>query len=428
VWPPVIIRNVEETAAKLKAIAGAKYTHAQLDQYTNLIARTLIGTPQANRADRKGVLPQAIYLNYSQERLASYGLQPSDLAKVLNAQNITAPGGAVQTGANTILLDPTGQFQNAESIGSVVISASSGAPVYLRDVVQISRGYQAPAQYLNYYTWTDKQGQTHRSRAITVGIYMRSGEQIKKFGDGVNERLAKVRAALPPDLMIVRTSDQPLQVEENIDLFMEALYEALILVVVIAFVGFLEWRSTLLMAMSIPITLAMTFGIAQLVGVDLQQISIDSDHCAGPSRGRSGGRQRRHQERAGGRHAPSGRRLDRADQTRPRHPVRHADQYHCLPALPASYRYNGHIPAHAAHRDDGGIALFPPDFHDLHPPARLLLPEAAEEAAANRTGTPAKGILWLSLPAFGPGYSLPLGRARPLVRVSFPGFQSRIDP
>ena len=125
----MIIRNVEETAAKLRAIAGAKYTHAQLDQYTNLIARTLIGTPQANRADRKGVLPQAIYLNYSQERLASYGLQPSDLAKVLNAQNITAPGGAVQTGANTILLDPTGQFQNAESIGSVVISASSGAPV-----------------------------------------------------------------------------------------------------------------------------------------------------------------------------------------------------------------------------------------------------------------------------------------------------------
>jgi multidrug efflux pump subunit AcrB len=274
-WPPVVIRNVEDTAKNLKAVAGSKYTYAQLDQFTNLIGRTLLGTPEANRVDRKGVVPQAIYLNYSQERLASYGLQPSDLSRVLNAQNITAPGGSVQTGASTILLDPTGQFQTADSIGSVIIGASaSGAPVYLRDVVQISRGYQAPAQYLNYYTWTDKEQRTHRSRAITIGLYMRNGEQIKKFGEGVNQRLEQLRATLPPDLLIVRTSDQPLQVEENIELFMEALYEAIILVVIIAFLGFWEWRSTLLMALSIPITLAMTFGISRIVGVDLQQISI----------------------------------------------------------------------------------------------------------------------------------------------------------
>jgi multidrug efflux pump subunit AcrB len=105
-------------------------------------------------------------------------------------------------------------------------------------------------------------------------LFLCAGEQIKKFGEGVTQRLEKLRATLPPDLIVVRTSDQPLQVEENIDLFMEALYEAIILVVIIAFVGFMEWRSTLLMALSIPITMAMTFGMSHLVGVDLQQISI----------------------------------------------------------------------------------------------------------------------------------------------------------
>jgi multidrug efflux pump subunit AcrB len=103
---------------------------------------------------------------------------------------------------------------------------------------------------------------------------MRSGEQIQKFGAAVDEKMKQVRAALPADLVIARTSDQPLQVKENIDLFMEALYEAIALVVLIALIGFWEWRSALLMAISMPITLAMTFGMAHMVHIDLQQVSI----------------------------------------------------------------------------------------------------------------------------------------------------------
>jgi multidrug efflux pump subunit AcrB len=275
VWYPVIIREPGETAARLDKVKGWKYSYAELDNFTDLIGRTLLGVPQASRIERKGVRPQAIYLNYSQERLASYGLQPSDLTKVLNAQNITLPGGSLQAGEREIRLDPSGQFENAAAIGEVVVSTSpAGAPVYLRDLVQISRGYLSPASYLNYYTWTDKAGQSHRSRAITLAVYMRSGEQIQKFGQSVDEKLAQIRGFLPPELIVARTSDQPLQVHENIDLFMEALYEAIGLVVLIALIGFWEWRSAFLMALSMPITLAMTFGMSHAVGIDLQQVSI----------------------------------------------------------------------------------------------------------------------------------------------------------
>lgn len=275
VWYPVVIRKPEETQAKLTSVAGSKYSYAQLDEYTDLIGRTLLGVAQASRVERKGILPQSIHLNYSQDRLASYGLQVSDLGKVLNAQNITLSGGAVQAGDRNILLDPSGQFQDARAIGNVIIgSTPQGAPVYLRDVVTISRGYRTPADYLNYYTWSDSAGQSHRSRAITLAVYMRSGEQIQKFGEAVNEKLSQLRALLPPSLIVARTSDQPLQVKENIDLFMDALYEAIALVVLIALIGFWEWRSALLMAISMPVTLAMTFGMAHLVGIDLQQVSI----------------------------------------------------------------------------------------------------------------------------------------------------------
>ena len=275
VWYPVIIRDPAQTAARLDTVNGWKYSYAELDNYTDLIGRTLLGVAQASRVEKKGVRPQAIYLNYSQERLASYGLEPSDLAKVLNAQNITLPGGSLQAGEREIRLDPSGQFENANAIGNVVVSTSpAGAPVYLRDLVQISQGYQSPANYLNYYTYTARDGQTYRSRAITLAVYMRSGEQIQKFGAGVDEKLAQLRGFLPPDLIIAHTSDQPLQVRENIDLFMEALYEAIGLVVLIALIGFWEWRSAFLMALSMPITLAMTFGMSHAVGVDLQQVSI----------------------------------------------------------------------------------------------------------------------------------------------------------
>src|SRR5262249_24727186 len=164
---------------------------------------------------------------------------------------------------------------DAGAIGDVVVATSpGGVPVYLRDLAHISRGYRAPADYLNYYTWVDAAGRPHRSRAITLAVYMRSGEQIHKFGAAVDERLHDLRRLLAPDLIVARTSDQPLQVRESVELFMEALYEAIALVVLIALVGFWEWRSALLMALSIPITLAMTFGLIQSVGIDLQQVSI----------------------------------------------------------------------------------------------------------------------------------------------------------
>ena len=146
--------------------------------------------------------------------------------------------------------------------------------MYLRDLVDISRGYQSPAKYLNYLTWADKEGHWRRSRAVTVAVQMKDGEQIDAFGRSVDVKLAAVKQYLPDDLVIARTSDQPLQVEENLSLFMDALYEAIALVVLVSWLGFWEWRSALLMAISIPITLAMTFGTLYLIGIDIQQVSV----------------------------------------------------------------------------------------------------------------------------------------------------------
>jgi multidrug efflux pump subunit AcrB len=274
-WEPIIIRDPQETREQLANVAGDKYSYADLDDFSDLIARTVLGAPETSKVERRGVLPQAVYLEYSQDRLAAYGLQPAALGSVLSARNIIAPGGAFETGQEQVILNPSGQFQNINAIGDVAVSTSSvGAPVYLRDLVEISRGYQSPAQYLNYYTWEDPKGQWQRSRAVTLAIYMRDQRQIATFGQSVDQKLAQLRKILPPDLIIAHTSDQPLQVKENIHLFLRALYEAIILVVIVSLIGFWEWRLALIMALAIPITLGMTFGVSYMLGIDLQQVSV----------------------------------------------------------------------------------------------------------------------------------------------------------
>jgi multidrug efflux pump subunit AcrB len=274
-WEPIIIRDPQKTREQLANVAGDKYSYADLDHFSDLIARTVQGAPETSKVERRGVLPQAVYLEYSQDRLAAYGLQPAALRSVLSARNIIAPGGAFETGQEQVILNPSGQFQNINAIGDVAVSTSSvGAPVYLRDLVEISRGYQSPAQYLNYYTWQDAKGQWQRSRAVTLAIYMRDQRQIATFGQSVDQKLAQLRKILPPDLIIAHTSDQPLQVKENIHLFLRALYEAIILVVIVSLIGFWEWRLALIMALAIPITLSMTFGVSYLLGIDLQQVSV----------------------------------------------------------------------------------------------------------------------------------------------------------
>src|SRR5258705_7597854 len=103
---------------------------------------------------------------------------------------------------------------------------------------------------------------------------MRDQRQIATFGQSVDRKLSQLKKILPPDLIIVHTSDQPLQVKENIHLFLRALYEAIILVVVVSLIGFWEWRLALIMALAIPITLGMTFGVSYMLGIDLQQVSV----------------------------------------------------------------------------------------------------------------------------------------------------------
>jgi multidrug efflux pump subunit AcrB len=277
VWPPVFIRDTKDAEAQIAANPGERFSLRQLDEFTDLIQRTLEGVPLVSKVLRAGVVPERIFLEYSQQRLAGFGIQPASLQKILDARNTTLPGGLLEEGGKNTLIDPSGSFKTPQEIGNVAVAVTSrGLPVYLRDGVDIYKGYESPPTYLNYFNDRDANGQWRRTRAITLSIQMRRGQQIAEFGRQVDQALGELKKRLPEDLILARTSDQPLQVKENVGLFMQSLYEAILLVVLVAFIGFWEWRSAVLIALSIPLTLAMTFGFMRLLNVDVQQVSIAS--------------------------------------------------------------------------------------------------------------------------------------------------------
>ncbi len=276
-WKPAIISDPATTAAALQTVAGDKYTYRDLDDFTDTIQRSLKTLPIVSKVERSGVLNENVFLNFSQERLAQYKLKPADLSKLLMARNLPDSGQPLNAQGRTISINTTGEFKSPDDLRNVIISASpDGTPVYLRDLVEIDRGYESPASYLNTFTRRDENGKWTTTRAITVSVQMRKGEQINVFGKVVDATLNNIRKSLPADLILARTSDQPLQVHDSIELFSHSLVEALVLVVIVALIGFWSWRTSVLIAVSIPITLAITFGVIYTLGIDLQQVSIAS--------------------------------------------------------------------------------------------------------------------------------------------------------
>jgi len=192
------------------------------------------------------------------------------------------------------------------------------------------------------------------------------------FGQSVDRKLDQLKKILPADLIIAHTSDQPLQVKENIHLFLRALYEAILLVVVVSLIGFWEWRLALIMALAIPITLGMTFGVSYMLGIDLQQVSVaDADHRAGPAgrrTGSSGDGIKRGLADGLPRAIAAWLVLPAGD----RNLFRNANEYHRLSAFPHAHRKHRGIFLGVFHRDDSSAAMRSGRCDDICAAAGLL--------------------------------------------------------
>jgi multidrug efflux pump subunit AcrB len=278
VWPPVVVESLDDLARAIKQRCQAEpggvaaYSYKQLHEFADLIQDKLRQSPKVGKIEQFGVVDEALYLYLSGRRLGASGLNIDALCRQIAERNIDAPGGTFELPRQDLTIKPTGRLRGPADLAGVILDVRSGYPVYLRDFVEVVRGYEDPPRVLNLRTIKGGE-QLVTTRAVTLAVRQVKGSQIADFSRDVEAALASLKSVLPRDLRVERTSDEPHRVAHKIGEFRRCLFEAIAIVIVVALL-FMEWRSALVVALSIPITLAMTLGICSALGIDLQQVSI----------------------------------------------------------------------------------------------------------------------------------------------------------
>ncbi|WP_321342158.1 efflux RND transporter permease subunit [Breoghania sp.] len=238
-------------------------THRQLRDYVENVRTRIIALPDAGKVELVGEQDEVIYLEFSLRKVAALGLDREQILQTLQTQNAIAPSGVIQAGDERILVRVDGQYSSEESLRAVNLRVNDRF-FRLSDVATITRGYEDPPETLFRY---------NGEPAIGLAIGMRSGSNILDFGKTLKAEMARVEASLPVGISIHSVADQSNIVTEAVGGFTRALAEAVGIVLLVSFVS-LGVRAGLVVAMSIPLVLAMTFVGMDLMDINLQRVSL----------------------------------------------------------------------------------------------------------------------------------------------------------
>jgi len=252
-----------DTYGILYAFTADGFTPRQLRDYVEGVRSKLLEIHDVSKIDIFGAQDEKIYVEFSARRLAGLKLDRQALIAALQAQNAVTPAGVVQGTDERILVQVTGRFRSEEDLRRVNFVVD-GRIFRLSDIATVKRGYSDPPQPLFRYNGTP---------AIGLGIAMRSGGDVLALGRSVEAAMTKITANLPVGIEPRLVADQPRVVESAVDDFMEALWEAIAIVLGVSFLS-LGLRAGAVVACSIPLVLAAVFVAMEIAGIDLQRVSL----------------------------------------------------------------------------------------------------------------------------------------------------------
>lgn len=252
-----------DTFGNLYAITGDGFSYEDLRRFADAARNEFLRVSDVNKVDLVGKQEQKIYVEISTAKLASLGLDPALIASTLAQTNTVAAAGKVQTSSEQVRLTVTGEFDSVENIRAIGIRAGQRT-FRLGDIADVHRGFVEPAVSKMRFNGNE---------AIGLAVSMRKGGDVIHLGESLNETVHRIQSNLPVGVQIHGVSDQPHVVEESVHEFKKSLAEAVIIVLAVSFLS-LGVRTGLVVALSIPLVLAMTFLAMYLLGIDLQRISL----------------------------------------------------------------------------------------------------------------------------------------------------------
>ena len=236
---------------------------AELKTRAEDIRQRLLRVPDVNKVDIIGERPERIFIEFSHARLATLGLAPQQIFDSVARQNAVVAGGAVDTAADRINLRVTGAFSGVEAIAAVPVQAD-GRVFRLGDIATVKRGYEDPPEFLV---------RTGGRPALGLGISRQDGANIVTLGGNLKNAMRAITFELPVGIEITQVADQPQIVEHSVSEFLRSFVEALAIVLVVSFLS-LGWRTGIVVALSVPLVLAIVFVVMYAWGLDLHRITL----------------------------------------------------------------------------------------------------------------------------------------------------------
>jgi len=252
-----------DTFGNIYALTGKGFDYALMRDYADRIQLELQRVADVGKVDLLGLQDEKVWIELSNTKLATLGISMQQVQQALADQNAVTPASWFETASDRVQLRVTGQFQSVQDIAAFPIRAGDRT-VHLGDIAQIKRGFADPASPKMRFMGED---------AIGIAVAMKDGGDILKLGKALDDEFARLQKTLPAGMELRKVSDQPHAVEDSVGEFVKVLTEAVVIVLLVSFFS-LGWRTGLVVAVSIPLVLAMTFFVMHQFDIGLHKISL----------------------------------------------------------------------------------------------------------------------------------------------------------
>jgi multidrug efflux pump len=251
------------TFGNIYALTADGFDYAQMKAFAESARDEFLRVPNVDQVNLVGTQDQRIYIEYSNAKLSTLGVNPDQIVATLKTVNGVDPAGVIQTRDEQIQLNVSGDFDSVQSIRNIGIYAN-GHMFRLGDVATVKRGYVDPPQLKMFFDGKP---------AIGLAISMRTGGDVLRLGKDLNAAAEHLEGNFPVGVKLNTVSDQPKVVKSAVGEFSDSLYEAVGIVLLVCFLS-LGVRTGFVVALCIPFVLAVVFLVMYLLGIDLQRISL----------------------------------------------------------------------------------------------------------------------------------------------------------
>ncbi len=263
VMGPYINDRFDDVYGSIYAVTGDGFSYEEKRKYAENIRRRLTGVEDVQKVELLGVQKQEIYVEMDQNKLASFGMRPSDVFAMLQQQGAMMPAGMIHTDSRNVAVRVEGLLDTVESLKELPIHVGERS-FHLGDVASVTQMYADPEISLMYF---------NGKPAVGIAVSMAPGGNNLVLGKNLEKEIEKEKAELPAGLDIEQVADQPSVVNDSIHEFTKSLLEAIVIVMAASFLSLGFW-SGIVLALCIPVVVCASFIYMKWQGIDLHIVSL----------------------------------------------------------------------------------------------------------------------------------------------------------